>query len=86
MISIENELGISGFPAFQPEYGHGTPKRRTEAFFGIGSGVQGCEGPYNRSIGPEETTVRNGEGLSGRRAIGHRRRGRSDTYGYPDCL
>lgn len=42
---------------------------------------RGCS--YNRSIGPEETTVRNGEGLSGRRAIGHRRRGRSDTYGYP---
>lgn len=42
---------------------------------------RGCS--YNKSIGPEETTVRNGEGLSGRRAVGQRRRGRSDTYGYP---
>ena len=39
VISIENKLGISGFSAFHPEYGHGTLKRRTEVFFGIGSGV-----------------------------------------------
>lgn len=39
--------------------------RREELFFGIGSGVWGGEGPYNKSIGPEEATVRNGEDLSG---------------------
>lgn len=64
----------------------GCARQRAEAFFLSPSKEKGSEGPYNKSIGPEEATVRNGEGLSGRRAIGHRRRGHSDTYGYPNCL
>lgn len=42
-----------------------TARWRAELFFGIGSGVWGGEGPYNKSIGPEEATVRNKEDLSG---------------------
>ena len=36
-----------------------------EAFFVSPSRENGGEGPYNRSIGPEEATVRNKEDLSG---------------------
>ena len=59
------------------------PCGERDGFFISPSKEKGCEGPYNKSIGPEEATVRNREGLSGWRAVGHRRRGHSDTYGYP---
>ena len=64
-------------------------RRRAGRVFYISFQRKRRGGPLQYETEPEKRTgrtVRNREGLSGRRAVGHRRRGHGDTYGYPDCL